>query len=335
MRENRNSGNIGRMHTASLRYGAILALAGLIAIQIPAPAKAQGGPSPAARAVIDSLTGSERRRFFDLSRGERRAFIQKRLAGGGAKPAGKPKPQPLIEGELNPTLPREIQERAGLFNTGVTPLYPADAQCLQVKSFFGDQTRHDGSRRTRQFYQGYHEGFDISAPEGTPLVALADGEVVHRYAGGRLVGNQIYIRHEPADTGLTVFLYSKYKHFRELPDLKIGARVTMGQVIGRSGKTGTTGGHFGRDGYPHLHLSIYVAPGGDYKSAEIKVSPKNMRYFDPLALYLMAARKVTDNHAVRDLKPAAKTVRIPYKTNGGKVWPAGTRLIWPVLCEDN
>ncbi len=107
----------------------------------------------------------------------------------------------------------------------------------------------------------------------------------------------------------------------------------MGQVVGYSGKTGTTSGHFGRQGYAHLHLSIYLAPVGEYKSAEIKVIPKNMRYFDPLALFLMAGKKLTDNHAVLSLKPAAKSVRIPYKTTGGRVWPAGTRLICPVLCE--
>ena len=335
MRESRNFVIIKRMEPDGLRSGVMLAfatgLAAAAAAMLPIPAaEAQGGPSPAAREIIQGLTGSERRQFFDLSRRERRAFIQKRMAGG-AKPQRKP--QPAIAGDLNPTLPREIQERAGLFNTGVTAVYPADAKCLEVKSLFGDQTRYDGSRRTPRFYQGYHEGFDISAAEGTALVALADGQVVHRYTGGRLVGNQIYLRHTPNDTGLSVFLYSKYKHFRELPALKVGDRVKMGQVIGHSGKTGTVGGHFGRQGYPHLHLSIYVAPTGEYKSTEIKVVPKNMHYFDPLALYLMAAQKVTDNHAVRALGAAAKTVRIPYKTTGGRIEPAGTRLIWPILCE--
>lgn len=308
--------------------------AAFIAWTFPVPdAVAQGGLGPAAREIVQNLSPAERRQFFDLSRRQRRAFIQKRMREGGGKP--KRKAAPAAGGDLNPNMPRQVQERAGLFNTGVTAIYPTDAKCLEVKSFFGDQTRYDGSPRTPMFYQGYHEGFDISADEGTPLVALADGEVVHSFSGRRLVGNQIYLRHTPEDTGLFVYIYSKYKHFRDLPDLKVGTPVKMGQLLGYSGKTGTTGGHFGRSGYPHLHLSIYVAPTGAYKSQKIKVAPKDVRYFDPMALYLMAAHKVTDNHAVRALPAAAKKVRIPYKTSGGRIVPEGTRLIWPVLCGGN
>ena len=41
------------------------------------------------------------------------------------------------------------------------------------------------------------------------------------------MGHQIYLRHTPEDTGLPIWLYSKYKNFHELPDLKIGERVEM------------------------------------------------------------------------------------------------------------
>jgi len=67
-------------------------------------------------------------------------------------------------------MPQHIQEKAGLSNTGVSPVYLYGAECPEVKPFFGDQTRYDGSTRTPRFYQGYHEGFDISLPEGTPLL---------------------------------------------------------------------------------------------------------------------------------------------------------------------
>ena len=56
---------------------------------------AQGGPSPEARSVIQSLSPEERQKFFALSPEERRAFIQKKLAekGGtqaqGGPPSGK------------------------------------------------------------------------------------------------------------------------------------------------------------------------------------------------------------------------------------------------------
>ena len=219
-----------------------------------------------------------------------------------------------------------------MFNTGVRPLYPEDARCLEVKSFFGDQTRFDGSQRAYSANFGYHGGFDISADIGTPLVAIADGEVIHKYTGGMLVGNQIYLRHAPQDTGLPVWIFSKYKHFRDLPDLDVGERVKMGQVIGASGDSGTAGGHF-PTGYPHLHMSIYVAPSGQYTPKTTGVRIEDSQYLDPLAIYLMGKRNVFDNHAIRALDEAEKTVAIPYKSTAGRIVPSDARLIWPFMCE--
>ena len=248
--------------------------------------------------------------------------------------AAKP-PAPLDprQNPLHPEASREVHERSGVFETGVTARYPREARCAEVKSPFGSQTRYDGSVRARRAYHSYHTGFDISLGEGTPLAALADGEVVHKFVGGRLVGNQIFLRHAPEDTGLPVWLYSKYKHFKTLPTLKLGERVKMGQVVGYSGKTGTVGGHYGPRGYPHLHLSVYMSRSGEYRANERTILPDQVQQIDPMAIYLMKARQVFDNHAIRALPAAQKTVAIPFKTTGGGVSPAATRLIWPVLCE--
>jgi len=232
-----------------------------------------------------------------------------------------------------PTYNRAEMIRRGLIPTGVTAQYPKDAACLEVKSPFASTSRFDGSDRNANANHGYHEGFDISSDEGTPLVALADGEVVHVFAGKRLVGNQIYLRHTPEDTGLPVWVYSKYKHFRELPDFKVGDRVKMGQVLGPSGKTGTTGGHFGYKGYPHLHLSVYVSKIGDYQELPMRVSIAGEQILDPMALYLLNDVMVYDNHALATLPAERKVAKIPYMTKDGKAFPAGTRLIWPYLCE--
>ena len=243
--------------------------------------------------------------------------------GGGA--ASKTNP-------MHPDASREIQEKAGLFNTGLKPVYPATAKCLEVKSSFGDTTRYDGSSRVLRANSGYHNGFDISADEGTPIVAIAAGEVVHKFTGGRLVGNQIILRHAPADTGLPVWIFTKYKHFDELPALEVGARVEMGQVLGPSGKTGTVGGHFGAWGYPHLHMSVYVNDTGEYRSIRRSAIPKDVRFLDPFAVYLKGPPEPFDNHAVKALSEGAKVVRIPYKRTDGKVVPQGTKLVWPFMC---
>ena len=191
----------------------------------------------------------------------------------GAKTAGS---GDAMNSPMRPDSPRHVQENAGLFNTGLTPIYPEGATCLEVKSFFGDTTRYDGSTRARRANNGYHEGFDISADEGTPIIAIAAGEVVHKFTGGRLVGHQIILRYAPADTGLPVWIFSKYKHFDALPAIEIGARVEMGQVLGPSGKTGTTGGYFGAAGYPHLHMSVYVNDTGEPQRCALTRSARGL-----------------------------------------------------------
>jgi len=98
---------------------------------------------------------------------------------------------------MDPGASRELHEKTGLIETRLTPVYPDTADCLEVKSPFASPTRFDGSIRVQWAYHGYHNGFDISAPIGTPLIAIADGEVIHKFTGGRLVGHQIFLRHAP------------------------------------------------------------------------------------------------------------------------------------------
>ena len=236
------------------------------------------------------------------------------------------------ENPMNPRSSRDIQEQSGLFETGLRPVYPTDAECLEVKSHFASPTRFDGSMRVSWAFNGYHNGFDISAPIGSPIIAIADGEVIHKYTGGRLVGHQIFIRHAPEDTGLPVWVYSKYKHFDKLPDLEIGQRVRKGQFLGPSGDTGTAGGHF-PTGYPHLHMSIYTSTSGDYETSEKSITPKHVQQVDPVALFLKKNPPVTNIHKAKDLPDAEKDVPIAYMTTGGKAVPEGAKIIWPFACK--
>ena len=80
--------HISRILTAGTLAAGLLLVPGLVGND---HTLAQGGPSPEARSVIQSLSPEERQKFFALSREERRAFVQKKLADkGGTQAQGGP-----------------------------------------------------------------------------------------------------------------------------------------------------------------------------------------------------------------------------------------------------
>ena len=84
-----------------------------------------------------------------------------------------------------------------------------------------------------------HNGIDIAVPIGTDVLAPADGVVKSVYsttAGGR----QIVLEHDGWMTG--------YAHLSQQL-VSIGDHVAQGQVIAKSGNTGTSTG-------PHLHFTM-------------------------------------------------------------------------------
>lgn len=94
--------------------------------------------------------------------------------------------------------------------------------------------------RTRKF----HNGVDFRAPLGSPILAAGDGVVVKiDYEGG--YGKYIRIRH---DGGYT----TTYAHIEGTPKgLKVGDRVSQGEVIAYVGSTGLSTG-------PHLYYELKV-----------------------------------------------------------------------------
>lgn len=86
-----------------------------------------------------------------------------------------------------------------------------------------------------------HDGIDLGAPEGTPIRAAADGEVLFAGADRGAYGNIIIIRHP--DDRVTVYAHNKVNLVKE------GDKVKQGQVIGRVGRTGFVES-------PHLHFEL-------------------------------------------------------------------------------
>lgn len=97
-----------------------------------------------------------------------------------------------------------------------------------------------------------HEGTDIPAPYGTPIVSVASGKVV-RYGWNTLGGYRITIE---LDDHPGYYFY--YAHLsRYAPGLYEGAHVTKGQLLGYVGSTGEgPEGTYGKF-IDHLHFGIY------------------------------------------------------------------------------
>ena len=95
----------------------------------------------------------------------------------------------------------------------------------------------------------FHTGTDFAAPDGTPILAVADGTVtVAEFSGG--YGGLIVIEHRI--DGQTVA--TAYAHMWEHGiHVRTGDQVTAGQHMGDVGSSGNSTG-------PHLHFE--VRPGG-------------------------------------------------------------------------
>ena len=86
----------------------------------------------------------------------------------------------------------------------------------------------------------FHDGIDISAPEGTPILAIERGEVAYSDQL-RGYGNIVIVRHGGGI--ISVYAHNQINLVRE------GEPVERGAMIARVGSTGRVTG-------PHLHFEI-------------------------------------------------------------------------------
>ena len=87
-----------------------------------------------------------------------------------------------------------------------------------------------------------HKGVDFSMPQGTPVLAVGDGEVVMAKRSGA-AGNFVVIRHGRSYT-------TRYMHLRKL-FVSPGQKVKRGDRVALSGNTGRSTG-------PHLHYEVWI-----------------------------------------------------------------------------
>ncbi len=123
---------------------------------------------------------------------------------------------------------------------------------VNITSYFGNRKDPFGNDSIKQ-----HNGIDFATPEGTDIMASADGLVIWNGYSGSLgkwnekeekwdkkpsgFGNSVFILHEDG-------YITGYAHLQDY-NVKYGQYVKQGEVIGHSGNTGGSTG-------PHLHFEL-------------------------------------------------------------------------------
>lgn len=132
--------------------------------------------------------------------------------------------------------------------------------------------------------RAFHSGTDLAAPDGTPILAAAEGVVtVAEFSGGN--GGHVVIEHRI--DGATVA--TAYAHmWKNGIHVRVGEHVIAGQHIGDVGSSGHSTG-------PHLHFE--VRPGGTNAEA-------------------VDAAKWLNNHDAADLPEATIRARCSAMTGG-------------------
>ena len=127
---------------------------------------------------------------------------------------------------------------------------PSPVVAGPAANLFPIQGPHDlGQTTTNAFGGGRgHQGADLFAECGTPLVVAASGVVLRSVADDPQAGNYAVIR-----DGLTAEDYV-YMHMRDAAQVQEGDSVVAGQPLGAVGDSGNAQGC-------HLHFETWSAPG--------------------------------------------------------------------------
>ncbi|EEF26132.1 conserved hypothetical protein [Ricinus communis] len=116
-----------------------------------------------------------------------------------------------------------------------------------------------------------HEGIDIFAKRGTPVLSSTEG-IVLRVGTNRLGGQVVWVLGPGGQRHY-------YAHLERYGDVRAGMRVRTGSILGYVGNTGNAA-----TTPPHLHYGIYTAGGAinpyPLLKGDARHSPTRARLFD-------------------------------------------------------
>jgi murein DD-endopeptidase MepM/ murein hydrolase activator NlpD len=184
-------------------------------------------------AVVDVTTDVPTAAFVDVF--ELRASVPAHEGGGFSALTHEAADDGDVIVRVQPELARDGQLEVTLRAMPALRFPVAKASPRDLQSVFGDP--RDAGRRE-------HEGVDIFAKRGTPVLSATDG-VVTRVADEGLGGRVVWIWNPKR----SLRLY--YAHLDE-QFVSTGTHVKAGDVLGTVGNTGNA-----RTTPPHLHFGIY------------------------------------------------------------------------------
>ena len=142
----------------------------------------------------------------------------------------------VIQSEINKTVPFQLK----MYTQPAYTFPVIGTGNTDVKSFWA--ANRGAGKRT-------HEGIDIYANKGTPVIAIANGKITST-EDGELGGKQVWLE----DNKLGTSIY--YAHLDKVLT-KAERQVSIGDTLGLVGNTGNA-----KDLEPHLHFGIFLGDLG-------------------------------------------------------------------------
>jgi murein DD-endopeptidase MepM/ murein hydrolase activator NlpD len=162
-------------------------------------------------------------------------LLRRASASGKAPLTVKAKPAPLATPPVvaPPAVPVGVWDGIGITNDGVFPV-------AGPHTFGGDDARFGAGRTGHE-----HQGQDVLAAEGLPVIAPLAGTIIARDYQASAAG--FYLAMDAADGRSFFFAHCQKDTFA----VTVGQAVAAGQQLCRVGRTGDASG-------PHLHFEIWI-----------------------------------------------------------------------------